>query len=97
MVTENDCIKIIDFGDSKVLVEEDETQAPVLGRKRQRSSTFVGTPYYVAPEMLENNESGFYTDFWAFGNVIFEMSQGYPPFRGKNQTETYQNILSRSI
>lgn len=43
--------------------------------------------------MLDNNESGFYTDFWALGNIIYEMSAGYAPFRGKNESETYSNIL----
>jgi protein kinase A len=47
--------------------------------------------------MLENNESGFYTDFWAFGNVVFEMSEGYPPFEGKDWGETYEKILERRM
>lgn len=33
--------------------------------------TFVGTPLYVAPEMLEFNHSGHFSDLWALGCIIF--------------------------
>ena len=33
--------------------------------------SFVGTPLYVAPEMLEDNLSGPYTDLWALGCIIY--------------------------
>jgi serine/threonine protein kinase len=46
--------------------------------------TFVGTPLYVSPEMLQHNLSGFYTDLWSLGCIIFEMHLGYPPFQGIN-------------
>ena len=46
--------------------------------------TFVGTPLYVAPEMLELNQAGTYTDLWALGCIIFEMLNGKSPFYAKN-------------
>ena len=33
--------------------------------------TFVGTPLYVAPEMLDSNLSGPFTDLWALGCIIY--------------------------
>jgi serine/threonine protein kinase len=39
--------------------------------KMNRHGTFVGTPLYVAPEMLEYNHSGRYTDLWALGCIIY--------------------------
>jgi len=39
--------------------------------KMIRHGTFVGTPLYVAPEMLEYNHSGRYTDLWALGCIIY--------------------------
>ena len=41
-----------------------------------RVGTFVGTALYVAPEMLEFNQSGIYTDLWALGCIIYEMLVG---------------------
>ena len=33
--------------------------------------TFVGTPLYVAPEMLQNNESSAGSDLWALGCIVY--------------------------
>jgi serine/threonine protein kinase len=46
-------------------------------QKLKRKETFVGTPMYCAPEMLEeNNQAGLFTDLWALGCIIYEMSCG---------------------
>ena len=39
--------------------------------KLQRQGTFVGTALYVAPEMLEYNNSGRFTDLWALGCILY--------------------------
>ena len=44
--------------------------------------TFVGTPLYVAPEMLECNLSGPLTDLWDLGCIIFQCLTGEVPFKG---------------
>ncbi len=43
--------------------------------------TFVGTPLYVAPEMLESNLSGPFTDIWALGCILYQCLTGDVPFR----------------
>jgi len=40
-------------------------------KDKPREQTFVGTPLYVAPEMLEFNQAGSYTDLWALGCIIY--------------------------
>jgi serine/threonine protein kinase len=62
MVTDNNYIKLIDFGDSKVIHDDQEavlsesSEDPLdrlVGKKRKRDrKSFVGTPLYVPPEML---------------------------------------------
>ena len=49
-----------------------------------RKGTFVGTALYVAPEMLETNESGPYTDLWSLGCIIYELFVGKSPFHAIN-------------
>ena len=50
-----------------------------------REGTFVGTPLYVAPEMLEANMAGRFTDLWALGCIIYQFHVGVTPFHGKRQ------------
>ncbi len=67
-------IKIIDFGLSTKFVKE----------KHMRG--VVGTPYYVAPEVLE----GVYTsacDVWSVGVILYIMINGKPPFTGATSSE----------
>lgn len=70
----------------------------VLGEGNSaREGTFVGTPLYVAPEMLEANKAGRFTDLWALGCIIYEMLDGSTPFHGNNYDEVFQKILQRQL
>jgi serine/threonine protein kinase len=42
-----------------------------LADNKIREGTFVGTPLYVAPEMLDGNRAGRFTDLWALGCIIY--------------------------
>jgi RAC serine/threonine-protein kinase len=65
-------IKIADFG----LCKEDISFS---GRTR----TFCGTPEYLAPEVLEENDYGRSVDWWGVGVVMYEMMCGRLPFYSK--------------
>jgi len=54
--------------------------------------TIVGTPYYVAPEVLKGNYD-FACDIWSLGVILFIMLCGYPPFEGDNNKEIFKNVL----
>eukprot|EP00347_Sterkiella_histriomuscorum_P006028 403354346 len=108
-------LKLIDFGDSKEINEEEyqEQARPSQGRlsagsfstllkqsdkDKVREPSFVGTPLYVAPEMLECNQAGRYTDLWALGCIIYQMlCENKTPFHGKGYDEVFQNILERRL
>lgn len=60
------------------LRESSEVGSPALCKIRD--GTFVGTPLYVAPEMLDGNFSGRFTDIWALGCIIYQMHVGSTPF-----------------
>lgn len=72
-------LKLIDFGLSACFQE---------GGKPM--STKAGTPYYVAPQVLQGKYDNS-CDIWSCGVIMFTMLSGYPPFYGK----TDQEVLSK--
>lgn len=44
------------------------------------AKTVIGTPLYMAPEILDGKPYGFASDIWALGCVLYELCTGYPPF-----------------
>src|SRR3989338_4082443 len=78
-------IAITDFGLSKELAENEGT------------STFCGTPEYLAPEILLNQGHNTAVDWWSLGTFMYEMLTGLPPFYSQNQNIMYQKILNAEL
>jgi len=62
-------VKLTDFGYS--------TQ---LTKKQQRRVTVVGTPYWMAPELIRGKEYDTKVDVWSTGIMVLEMAEGEPPY-----------------
>jgi protein-serine/threonine kinase len=61
------------------------------------SNSLVGTPEYIAPEIINNKAYTASVDWWEFGILIYEMKFGYTPFNGTNQEETFDNIINLDL
>ncbi|KAJ3184071.1 hypothetical protein HDU85_001922 [Gaertneriomyces sp. JEL0708] len=69
-----------------------------------RAFSLVGSPDYMAPEILEiaqqrnSTESatgyGHAVDYWSLGAILFELVCGFPPFTGSNTDEVWCNLLN---
>nr|BAJ90301.1 predicted protein [Hordeum vulgare subsp. vulgare] len=59
-----------------------------------KSNSFVGTEYYVAPEVVAGSGHDYAVDWWGLGVVLYEMLYGRTPFRGRSRRETFQRVLT---
>ncbi|XP_061610498.1 cGMP-dependent protein kinase 1 isoform X2 [Phyllopteryx taeniolatus] len=74
-------VKLVDFGFARELVRGEKTYS------------FVGTPEYMAPEIIKNQGHDFAVDFWSLGVLIYELLVGSPPFSSSEPQKIYSKIL----
>ncbi|KAH7915311.1 kinase-like domain-containing protein [Hygrophoropsis aurantiaca] len=66
-----------------------------LNSKRTDSWLMVGTPVYMAPELIERQETtGAGVDWWAAGIILYEMVTKRLPFYGKTEPRIYKRVMS---
>ncbi|KAG1953699.1 serine/threonine-protein kinase greatwall isoform X2 [Pimephales promelas] len=67
------------------------------GPERVEGAPILGTPDYLAPELLLGKPHDFMVDWWALGVCLFEFLTGVPPFNDETPQLVFQNILNRDI
>ena len=85
MIDSNGYLKMIDFGTAKVL--------------KDYTSTIIGTPHYIAPEILQGKGYSLSCDFWSLGICMYEIFYGIYPF-GNNANEVidiYKEVLKKNL
>lgn len=81
LITKNDNVKIGDLGVAKALSHT------------TFAKTFVGTPYYLSPEICEEKPYNEKSDIWALGCCIYQMSTLKHPFNASSQPALIMKIL----
>ena len=81
-------VKLLDFGLAR------PPALSVGDLEVTRSGTILGTPRYMAPEMLSDEPIGPPTDIFCLGSIVFEMLTGRPAFSGSTLPAVYNAVLS---
>ncbi|AQK63468.1 Serine/threonine-protein kinase AtPK1/AtPK6 [Zea mays] len=82
------------YGDDEPQMNEFE-QMDHRARRQNRSA--VGTPDYLAPEILLGTGHGCSADWWSVGVILFELIVGIPPFNAEHPQTIFDNILNCKI
>jgi cGMP-dependent protein kinase len=85
MIDYNGYLKMIDFGTAKILTDY--------------TSTIIGTPHYIAPEILQGRGYSSSCDFWSLGICMYEIFYGRYPFGNyaNEVIEIYKEILKNNF
>jgi hypothetical protein len=81
-----DVLKVLDFGVAKIIAPEYADSVRTTG------NVALGTPAYMAPELLEGKSADTRLDIYALGCIAFELVTGRPPFTGRPMDVFHRHI-----
>ena len=85
MITENDQVKVMDFGIARAISDSSATMANTVG--------IMGTAQYFSPEQAKGENVDARTDLYSTGVLLYEMLAGRPPFKGESAVSiAYQHV-----
>ncbi|KAH7037575.1 kinase-like domain-containing protein [Microdochium trichocladiopsis] len=82
---EDNSVKLGDFGLSKMIQSHDF------------ASTYVGTPFYMSPEICAAEKYTLKSDIWSLGCIMYELCTREPPFNAKSHFQLVQKIKEGKI
>ncbi|KAF2162233.1 hypothetical protein M409DRAFT_69166 [Zasmidium cellare ATCC 36951] len=82
---EENSVKLGDFGLSKIIAAHDF------------ASTYVGTPFYMSPEICAAERYSHYSDIWSLGCIIYELATRQVPFEARSHMELVMKIKQGRI
>ena len=86
MVDHDGYFKLIDMGTAKVI-------------NNQRTFTIIGTPHYMAPEVLRGKGYKYSSDLWSIGICLYEFMCGAVPYaeNAEDPYEIYDEIINKTL
>ncbi|CAI9118191.1 OLC1v1019725C1 [Oldenlandia corymbosa var. corymbosa] len=78
-------LKLADFGSAEFFQGD------------QLMSGVVGTPYYIAPEVVSHRDYNEKIDIWSAGVILYMMLAGFPPFHGQSAKDIFEAVLRANL
>jgi eukaryotic-like serine/threonine-protein kinase len=92
-LTEDERIKILDFGVAKLQVPTEENRSIESLTTVTKSGAVVGTVAYMSPEQLRGKVVDHRSDIFSFGAILYEMLTSRRAFRGETEVDTMTAVL----
>lgn len=88
MVDSEGFLKLIDMGTAKI-----------LQKTGQRTFTIIGTPHYMAPEVMRGKGYSYHVDLWSIGICLYEFLCGAVPYaeNAEDPYEIYEEIMNKPL
>lgn len=89
MITDNDQVKVMDFGIARAISDSSATMANTVG--------IMGTAQYFSPEQAKGENVDARTDLYSTGVLLYEMLAGRPPFKGDTAVSVAYQHVSEAV
>jgi hypothetical protein len=97
IVTPEGLAKVLDFGLARRVAAEAQGEGTRTMDALETTTAVGGTLAYMAPEVLRGEPGDHRSDLWALGVVLYELSTGHSPFRGRTGFEISSAILHEPV
>ncbi len=93
MLRPDGLVKVLDFGLAKLTEDAQASDPNVVSTM---PGLLLGTPRYMSPEQARRQKLDARSDIFSFGEVLYEMVTGQPPFTGPTMADLFAAILSET-
>ena len=100
MLTDNGHVKLTDFGLSRIGLMQQTAMldsSTVDAGASFKDSQVLGTPDYIAPEVVLAQGYGPAVDWWSLGIIAYEFLIGMPPFHAECVEDIFRNAVNKDI
>ena len=93
LVSADGFLKLTDFGLSYIGLVGRHINKEAESDGLVQTNSMVGTPDYIAPEIVMNHSHSFSVDWWSLGVMVYEFFYGIPPFHSDSEKQIHDNII----
>ncbi|KAK7404232.1 hypothetical protein VNO78_04942 [Psophocarpus tetragonolobus] len=97
LINSTDDLSAPSFSTNGFLGDDEPKPRHSSKREERQKQSVVGTPDYLAPEILLGMGHGATADWWSVGVILYELLVGIPPFNAEHPQQIFDNIINRDI